>query len=371
MSERKESPQKKKEPGTSKREFLIGAGAVAAPLVLGAGIIAHQQLTRPTPDKYEEYLHARKRRMHLDKVSRQSPEKREAVIDAEVARVSDFIRSSEGKRILESGTDDEIWALITMLPPILRDDIRGTKYDISAKEWPSVTISGARGALPTTHGIEASKQLREYANGFFLSPSNLVTNWHVLATHVKEMPRQDTERIDDSYIINAIDVVHVDIPEGRIAETAKAKPLQISASNDSIHGSMTVVAGIRPDETADPNGTKLYPSAAIRMTPRLAQFFNPRRTYRGAFERAKLEKSFLVLLPPGETESSRDGRKPLPAHGMSGSPVLASGSCAGIIHTTINGRWVHKGISYNIGFFHGPDEIQKAREVGLVYKVPQ
>ena len=43
-------------------------------------------------------------------------------------------------RILEAGTDEEIFALLRLAPPILREHISGTKYDIPKENWPSVAV---------------------------------------------------------------------------------------------------------------------------------------------------------------------------------------------------------------------------------------
>ncbi len=376
----REGPSRKEDNVEITRRGLLKAAAVVGGITAGGAAIgwgldkAIELNAERGLDSFQRYLLERKKRLQLDKLSTFSPEKKEALIDAEVERVREFILGAEGTRILESGSDDELWQLITMMPPILRDHVRNTKYDVPTPEWPSVTVSRSKSALPVILGPEASKErhLEEYGNAFYTERNTLVTNWHVLANRLPHMSEREADRIDGQYSKYGLDIVHVDMPAMRAPESIPNKTLSITETDSSVHGSMVTISGIDPDRTAAADGTKLYPSMAIRMTPRLAELFisRPKGNPRGDFDRLQYAKSFMVLLPPGETES-RDGRESLPVEGMSGSPVLKFGSLAGIFYASVNGRMRHRGLSYNIGFFHGPDQIKKARELNMTYKMPQ
>jgi len=335
--------------------------------VAGALGLALEKLSAPKLDEFQQYLVDRKARLQLDKLSTFSPEKKEALIDAEVARVREFVRGPEGKRILENGTDDEVWMLITMLPPIIREHIAGTKYDVSPTAWPSVVIPDSGTAALDVVDLSRIKQMnpKSYGNGFYVDSKTLVTNLHVLGG--RSIPAREAARLELAAQTNALDIVYATLPKGNVAVS---KPLSMQDTNDSVHASFVTIAGIKPDSTAAADGTKLYPGIAIRMTPNLSRFLfgDPQASLRSLQRDAFLKNSFMVVLPPGET-GSRDGRRS-PSDGMSGSPVLKSGSLAGIFRSGINGRLQHRGLLYDIGFFHGPDEIKKAREVGLMYKVP-
>ena len=356
----------------TRRDFLGAGAAVAAVGALGWGLDKAIELnTERSLDNFDRYLLERKRRLQLDKLSTFSPEKREALIDAEIARVREYVLGEEGKRILESGSDDEIWMLITMLPPMLREHITGTKYDVSAKEWPSVVIPRSDTAGPHTVELAQAKQsnVAAFGNGFYMGPNTLVTNWHVLGNEVRDISDRESDRLELVAQQNALDIVYAELPG--VHGASAPEPLVIRDTDDSVHASFVTIAGIKPDATAAADGTKLYPAMALRMTPRLADFFSgsPKESLRGQQERAFYKNSFMFVMPPGEA-AYPDGRRS-PSDGMSGSPVLKSGSLAGMFRSAINGRIGHHGLWYDIGFFHGPDEIKRARDVGLVYNVPR
>jgi hypothetical protein len=303
-------------------------------------------------------------------LEKKSVREREAFIDSRIAPVSEFIRGPEGKRILENGSTEELWDLIGKLPALLPEHIKDTQHDVPLSEWPAVVIPDSPTLSPRLFDTAEVKKNRprQYGNGFFLDTGSLVTNWHVYGSNVS-MPGPENRRLNELYRENALDIVHVELPKS--LQRPNVKPLRGSETNDSIHGSLVVVAGIDPDTTA-PAGVKLYPSMAVQVTPALAELFTsrPKDSVRGAHARALLTKSFLLLLPPGAT-ASPDGLQPAPDSGMSGAPVMKSGSLAGIYRSSMNGVVVRKGVQYSIGFFHGPEEIKKAREAGHVYKVPE
>src|SRR3989344_8921474 len=106
-----------------RREILkFGVGAAAA--LAGAGALGvgldwaiEQNVLRNLND-FQRYIYDRKKRMQLNNLASLSVGKREALIDAEVSSVGNFLRSTEGKRILESGTTEEIWKMLIMMPPL-------------------------------------------------------------------------------------------------------------------------------------------------------------------------------------------------------------------------------------------------------------
>lgn len=309
--------------------------------------------------------------MQINNLASLSVGKREALIDAEVASVGNFLRSTEGKRILESGTTEEIWKMLIMMPPLIREHIRGTKYDIATGEWPSVRLSRSLVGASQTHKLGDRFPMQSYGNGFYTGRGTLTTNWHVLGGLVGNLrSRNRFNQLSDTH---GLDIVHVEFPENHIEAHGPQKILSYMGRDEDVHGTLITVAGIDPDSTAGKDGTKLYPSLAVRMTPRLVDFFAPTRigSARNEMIRAELGNSFMFILPPGENESRDD--MSMPIHGMSGSPVISAGTVAGILQAGMNGRTVNKqlGLEINIGFFHGPDAIKKAKDIGLTYKASE
>jgi hypothetical protein len=396
-----------------RRKFLKGMLQTAAVAAVSAPILEEARLSAPD---FQIWQRERSERMRFDRFSGLAPAERERLITKEVEEVGAFIRGPEGERILESGTDDEIGALLTMLPPLLREHMEGTKFDTTRDQWPSVVINAGewKNFVPNLMGHGDSretlnKQLfgRPYGNGFYLDNKTIVTNVHVPAvafSHLKKylgsFPQNEINKNAQAKLDaithrsqeTGIDIMKLSLPDDHVPATT----LQIEPdkhTNEDIQGRLIMAAGMKPDDTSAPDGTKVYPSIAIRVTPHLANFIyrhsiepslkikpeqaDTQREERHTPVADPITKSFLFLLPPGEStrhrESSFTGSRlidrilqkgepqykaDLHVNGMSGSPVLMDGNIVGINHRV--NSLTFKNTCFDVCFFHGPDEIKEA-----------
>jgi len=333
--------------------------------------------------------------MRFERFGGLSAKEREKIIAAEVEQAHSFLRSQEGKRILESGTDDEIFTLLTSMPALLREHIASTSYDIPKEKWPSVAVgvsskSGEPFALGLNFGSATIAELYR-ANGVFVAPDVLLTNWHVFTRQneqaltisvpaIHEAP--DIQRLYDSQSIDAV-YVHFNKPVTLEKPTSfpTIMPLSPALSDADVSGNLVTVAAIDPDQSAASDGTKIYPSVAIPMTKRLRTFIEQYGEGAGEF----IQNGFMYIAPPGESAfrpyPSKSGSRFLDelrghdstAHmafiqGTSGSPVLMNGKLIGLNHRRSNIEY--KGIGLDVGFFHGPDALRNARESGMETFVP-
>ena len=145
-----------------------------------------------------------------------------------------------------------------------------------------------------------------------------------------------------------------------------------------LNGSLITVAGIDPDESAGPDGTKVFPSVALKVTQNMANLLAP-----GDPRLKELVNSYLYLLPPGEARSrqypSRSGSRILDflqaneppasgylyAGGTSGSPVLKDGQLVGVNHSSLHAKY--NGSTYDLGFFHPMGKVREALRSGMNY----
>lgn len=366
----------------SRRGFLKGALATSALSAIGGSLGAEAILREKD---FSVWLKERASRMRYEEWPELSPEEKEQRIDTEVHIYGDFIRSAEGKRILEFGTDEEIFSLLKAMPAILREHVRDTKYDVSTDRWPSLAVGDYFNEDDTLQVLDVHHEPKElYAfyvgNGFAIDASTYLTNWHVIRDQARRyceyynIPKASLIPYEENYDLG-LDVVATSFPNKRNdqIEYPTSMPACLTLNDDDVHGKFIRIAGIDPDETADNDGIKIYPSIAIRMTPRLCELFG------GQY----LLNSFLYALPPGEgmerampsetglrlldfvTEKGSDV-KGFRAQGTSGSPVLLDSEVIGINHSVIDLE--REGLCLEFGFFNGPDAIQKALGAGMVYQ---
>jgi hypothetical protein len=392
-----------------RRKFLKGMLQTAAVAAVSAPILEEARLSAPD---FQIWQRERSERMRFDRFSGLAPAERERIITKEVEEVGAFIRGPEGKRILESGTDDEIGALMTILPPLLHDHIKGTRYDIDKDHWPSTVVNVSHWKRFTPQ-IEPDHSSREtlnkhlgddkYGNGFLVDEQTLVTNQHVVGAAIPSL-KEFLQKTEPGNEINHRAQTQLDSIAHRTDETGiDVATLQIptdspflqhthnkltSLHNDDIHGRLVITTGIKPDDSSERDGTKVYVAMAIRVTPHLTDFLarhniDPAPTGRPIPPHLKNKvidpssRSFIHLLPPGEstrhrTPSETGSRlldqiigKPAPefkkdvhASGMSGSPVLMGNEVVGINHRITNIAF--KNTCFDIAYFHGPDELRES-----------
>lgn len=382
----------------SRRQFLRAAVGGVAVTASGEALLRAKDFVRWRQERGE--------RMRFDRWEGLSPREREERIDAEVRHSGAFIQSGEGRRVLESGSNEELFKLLQLMPPILREHIDGTRYEIPRSEWPSINIGGTfDGDVPrieTAAGYEGparSWSLAEsgYGNGFFVDERSFLTNIHVLAQGlVDHLSHEKNRAVSEVRTYNRLmrvlhednlDIVRVVVPADRNVRS-RVLPLGSMPKSADVHGSFVRVAGIDPDQRAAADGTKIYPSIAIRATRRLADFIAAHAAggYAPFAHGDRLfGNSFVLLMPPGETIAHPPasatgsrlvdlvldepvGSEQMYHHGMSGSPALtAEGTLAGIFYGGLTVSY--GGRCTDIGFFLGPDEIRRSQEIGMTYDV--
>lgn len=373
MNEGPEHLHKKDSPDISRRSFFGKVGEAAAYAAMGSIRVLPAGEVIARSSDIHNWFRERTHRMRFEKWKDLSAPEREGLIDAEINEARSFIRGPEGTRILREGTDDEIFGLLQSMPPLLREHIAGTKYDVPKENWPSVAVNGQAPmhAMEIQSVQQASNNFPSYGNGVF-TDGTLLTNWHVTsASKIKTQLPPQWEECKRNYE-TGVDAVRVRMPASlRDARGVHTRQLT-DMSDQDMNGSFVRIAGIDPDESAAPDGTKVYPSVAIRVTERLAAFL--RSTHSFPMRDPAIENSFIFLAPPGESMQRRSapetgsrvldmvlnvpGYTNTRMHGMSGSPVLLGESLAGILNQVR--EIAFKGQCLEVGFFHGPDIIHQA-----------
>lgn len=373
----------KEGPRLSRRAFLRGSLSSAVAYAAGAETL----LRLPDTDAF---LKDRKDRMRFDGFGSLSAQEREEKIRKEVALVHAFVRSPEGERIMNGGTPEDIFKLLAMLPPLLRKHIEGTSYEVPKDAWPSVPLVGGLGKISVQHSRDKGTPEASFVgNAAYLGGGEFLTNWHVLsaAMHEGTVPPSQYEQLSRLVKIHGrrgLDVVRIKMSakSSRATGVEAGRPLSVlppTIPDSNLNGSFITVASIDPDESAESDGTKAFPSVALKVTKHMANLFSPNDPH----WRLPLENSYLYLMPPGEARRrpypSRSGSRlldflqanKLPASsywyagGTSGSPVLKDGKLVGINYSAKQAE--HHGISYDIGFFHPIGKVREALESGMTY----
>jgi hypothetical protein len=276
----------------------------------------------------------------------------------------------------------------------LREHVAGTSYDVEKEKWPSVAVGYARTSkAPLALGLQYGREKLKHfyrGNGVFVSPDTMLTNWHVLGPYRGQMHRPSSEskpdplstRLLSTFESTGLDALFVTYDKPATFESDDSRPnvypLSLDVRESDIVGNLVTVAGIDPDESSSPDGTKLYPSVAIPMTKRLVTFLEQRAGFVAA-NLLTAEKSFMIIAPPGESISRRQesasgsrlldrlrGISDSPRtrmHGMSGSPVLMKGKLAGLI--ALVGEVESNGVGLDIGLFLGPNSLREAFTSGM------
>ncbi len=332
--------------------------------------------------------------MRFERFDGLPPQERERLIKEEVGRFHAFLYSPEGKRIMNSGTPQEVFALLSSMPPLLREHIAGTSFDIPKEQWPSVVVGGAGGVLVTLKVNSGPDRARSFhvGNGVYVGPNEFLTNLHVLQSIVGPLGlasrpgrRGVRKSSSDTMKGRGFDVVRVKASPSVLVDATSSGPPKIveqfssHAPDSLLNGSLITVAGIDPDESSSPDGTKLFPSVALQVTKHMAHMF----AGDNLDAREHFENSYIYLMPPGEVrrrhEPSRSGSRfadlirsgTLPdkmywyAGGTSGSPVMMNGTLAGINYA--GKQWEQSGVTLDLGFFHPMGKIREALKLGMNY----
>ncbi len=339
----RQSPRPKRdEPeDESKRGFLKGAAALGGAVLIGAATVAEHNIGMEESEVKARETSAAKR---FERYEEGGIAEREFALERDIDLYGNSYRGDETWRILERGSDEEIFKLLVSLPAISRKAIRGTTYDIPSSDWPSVMVGSVGpdvriaqindlGSLPDVFKFHTG-------NAVMIAYDEMLTNVHVIeerkqifldefGTYVDQLQELGTKR--------SIDLGRVKVPARKLLRPTTPRILRPdhSLTANDVHGRFIRVAGLDSDYTADPDHTKIYPSLAIRVTPRLAEFLH---RY-GEDEEKKMDpamlNSFLYLAPAGEAITrrgpSKTGSRLLDTFaqrpfdlmaGMSGSPVL-------------------------------------------------
>ncbi|MBI2030949.1 twin-arginine translocation signal domain-containing protein, partial [Candidatus Kaiserbacteria bacterium] len=181
-----EGPRKTGKEKISRRDFLKGIASIAA-TTASVAEIGEVHLRIPDFQILKKERDARRRFERFDGLNAQE---REKIITREAEEFGAFIRSKEGTRILESGTDEELSALLSNMPAILREHVKGTTYDIDPHHWPSTIVNVGEWKkfvphIDPTHrdreAVQKSIGDKRFGNGFFIDDETLITNKHVVS----------------------------------------------------------------------------------------------------------------------------------------------------------------------------------------------
>lgn len=278
-------------------------------------------------------------------------EKQRALDDA-IAAIQENLRDPEVLEALEGRGEDPLSVILGAIEiPILPDDLKYTKYDVSEllRRYPvQIEMSGNKGTY-RGNGI------------FWQDPGIQLTAGHVIS---------GDQSIDTRYPED------VDVGAYRVDANFEARPEQVvkddpSITNASIHGRFVAIVGFDPDTTSDEHGYKTYPGIAVKVTPGLAHALHGH----APSLMQKFQNSFLLILPPGEAKSpsersgntiwqSASAKKQVRAQGMSGSPmfVYLNGqySFGGIFWAVRSAKDRVRKRSLDIGYVHGIDDIRRA-----------
>jgi len=268
------------------------------------------------------------------------PEKQRALENAIVAIQTNLERSDVLDARKGKGENPLSKVLAALKAPILEEHMMDTTFDVSK--------------LHENLPLHITSSLGK-GNGILLErPDYVLTAGHVIHG------RSSTA---DAYPAGTdIELRRLDAPLDGVEPDNIVRD-DPAITNLNIDGHFVVIAGDDPGERP-----KTYAGVAIKISPELAQYMG------GKVEEfvKQYEKSFMLLLPPGESKKdASDNRK---ASGMSGSSVhvMTAGAGTESSYKFAGIMWgaatfkddVYK-LSFDLGFFTGLDEMRKAlKELG-------
>lgn len=377
-----ESSEKPDERPTRRRILkLTGAAAAAA----AAGIVGGETVLRKAESDVAARDEESSRR--FKRYNGMNTLRRKQLIDQDIATASTIIRSEPGRHVLEDGSDEEIFLFLAMLPAIPREALQGTPYDIPAtSDWPSVMIGSKGGSFRVANieDLSSIDNLFDFhvGNGVFIARNKVLTNWHVIET--TENPPYDEfgalpYQYKGLYERGSIDLAVLQADVRRMMQPREPRIFapETGLTTADVHGRFIQIPGLDTDIAAAKDHTKLYSSLCVAVTPRMVEFFRKYGEDKDLSPNLVVGKSFFYLAPPGEALKRRlpapysrilgvmrDRKRYDYMEGMSGAPVLMDGMLAGVNFDSTYMR--HKGIHFDIGFFHGPEEINKANGLSPV-----
>ena len=263
-----------------------------------------------------------------------------------------FIRSEEGRRILENGSDEEIGNLLLSLSGALQEEVAASEMDPvkKFKTFPSLVIE--EGFLGSSLDMRENNPNLGHvqANAFRISSDLIMTNKHVSGV------RGD--------LIFATDRGGPDVAIYRVSDSVKkniaqAPILHFTGNDDTgLLGARITVAGNDRDEMSLPDGTKRITSLMVPATPHVINFlkkYTMAQVSKKSWEENKAN-SYIILLHSGTWMYTSNNRHVVEAAGMSGSPALFdNGDVAGIISSRIPVNI--QGVVAGIGFIHAAPRI--------------
>lgn len=395
MTEGISNPEKSRPAPRVTRRWLLERGAAAV------GAAAGGELALRIPDFTYAWLKDRIRENTFKRWEKIPLAERADAFEKVAKEFQEFVRSSEGTRILESGTDQELFDFLRAIPAIDQEVLRGTRLDFPLDKWPSVAFSSKQLTVPTT--AKDAQRLKEstYGNAVLIAKNTLLTNWHVLKNHLQNAesephPNAERERIEkiyrDSGYYDAalVTVTDPDAFKSLIEAGAQIFPLS-RKSNAELQGSSVCVPSIDKDPNSRADGTKIRHSAAIQATAHLARFIIKYSDYPiddedGIKYRVKrLVGKYLTIGNPGGeikgVDESRTGsrvvdsllRDGLPKMNQvfdkntSGSPALQNGEVVGTHYSGDLVKFKQNYPPLEISFFVGGPDIRAATERGQRY----
>lgn len=288
---------------------------------------------------------------------------REALIDRIVGSMQNNLSAAGFEQIVLGRAPVVNRPLLEALIPIDVLSTFGTKYDASEELMRYAVQYGywkgqngkARVKLVAA-GAGKNQYLPPdmgYGNGFYWGQKDcFVTARHTVDS--AEARPQNREALDISVLRLPPDL------QARDEQVVHDDP---ALRDNDIHGAYVKVVGIDPDKTSlkgAHEGCKGYPGVAIQLRPRWVDraFANAEQYFK-----ERLYRSFVMLLPAGETKGEGDAR---PVAGMSGSPVVVMRNgrkiVAGLFHSSYHVTPLEFGRPLDLGFFYGPGAIRQVIE---------
>ena len=325
----------REEPGPNRRKFLKLAGAFVGTSVLLDGL-------------NDNFLSATEEKDVLE---------RQKILDDFIATAQKNLRDPAVLDALEGRGEDPLSIILQAINkiPIPPKLLEGTAYDVSKLQ-------------PYCNQFNFPYGLANFA--YYQNGETIISAAH---------PRYGEQRKNVTYPVANIDV---DIwrpgPESGLGTKDVSKIIQDdpSITDSDIHGQFIVVVGKDkdkdkgPSQASDGRGYKTYAAIAIKITTGLAQ-----KLGFGAIE----EGSFLLILPPSESEPDTDATGNV-ARDEKGRTIKRANAMSGAqMWVYRNGEYVHAGVFFgvlpsddkegrarpgvNIGYARGKDDVRRVDKI--------